>query len=92
MQNTEAIKKSKSKYVPTKDDIIIEYLERIIEILDKILLACHSRGLKAKRVDNVIPADIKVTLESFSRLKTWSFKLQKFKQVDSLVPRLNLTL
>ena len=72
---TEEQKKEKQKMVITGDDILIEYVTRIVKLLEnyqKIYnIKCQD---PLDRVDEFLPQTIRFTLEKFARHKIWSNK------------------
>lgn len=62
--------------VITGDDILIEYVSRIGKLLDNFhhLLSAKSAST-LERVDEIIPQQLRITLEKFTRHKIWSNKM-----------------
>ena len=73
--------KEKQKMIITGDDILIEYVGRIVQLMDQILNQYHLKFTEAgERVDKVeilLPQSILTTLNSFIKHKIWSNKLGK---------------
>ena len=77
----------------TGDDILIEYVQRIISILDNILIVCKSKCVdnsSIDKVDDLIRQQMKFVLETFVRHKIWSNKFSSVEDSFSLVKRLKL--
>jgi hypothetical protein len=65
----------------TGDDILIEYVGRLVQLLDHILFQYHEKfkdpADKVDRVEILLPNSILTTLNSFVRHKIWSNKTIK---------------
>lgn len=84
--NTE---KKKQKMIITGDDILIEYVARIIKLLQNILtlFMANNQG-NLDRVDNFLPPSIFTTLDQFANHKIWSSKLTQEQTQQPLFKRL----
>jgi hypothetical protein len=85
------IKKEKQKMVITGDDILIEYVCRIGKLLDNFHHLYTIKQNKAiDRIDEIVPQQLRITLEKFTRHKIWSNKMNSQEQTLPLVNRLKM--
>jgi hypothetical protein len=69
-------KKEKQKMVITGDDILIEYVSRIGKLLDNFHnLYSVKQNKPIDRIDEIVPQQLRITLEKFTRHKIWSNKM-----------------
>lgn len=68
-------KKEKQKMVITGDDILIEYVTRIVKLMENYLKIYNAKSQDPlDRVDEFLPQTLRFSLEKFSRHKIWSNK------------------
>ena len=86
-----AEEKKKQKMIITGDDILIEYVQRICLILESLLGVFSAKSVQqVERIDEVLPQQLRYTLEKFCQHKIWSNKLSVAQKQLALVKRLQL--
>ena len=81
----------KLKMIITGDDILIEYVNRLIVLIENIKQAFTQKWSMASLsdVELLIPEQIKYSLEMFARHKIWSNKLNNNEDKMPLVQRIS---
>jgi hypothetical protein len=70
------VEKKKQKMIITGDDILIEYVSRIIRHLESICIVFHKKyNQKIDQVEDILPQTLRNTLERFALHTIWSNKL-----------------
>lgn len=73
----------------TGDDILIEYVNRIITLMGSIMENYHGKFTeksdKIDKVEIIIPQSIRQTLEQFIAHKIWSNKMNKIDPTKRMV-------
>ena len=77
--------------VITGDDILIEYVTRIVKLLENYQKIYNLKSSDpTDRVDEFLPQTLRFTLEKFARHKIWSNKFDVQELNMSLVSRLRM--
>ena len=77
--------------VITGDDILIEYVTRIVKLMENYLKIYNAKSQDPlDRVDEFLPQTLRFSLEKFSRHKIWSNKFDTQELNMSLVSRLRM--
>lgn len=78
--------KEKQKMIITGDDILIEYVGRIVQLMEQILEQYHLKFTlpfeKVDKVEILLPQSILTTLNQFIKHKIWSNKLSKHETLS----------
>lgn len=84
-KNEQPVEKKKQKMIITGDDILIEYVNRIIRHLESVCVVFHKKyNQKIERVDDILPQSLRNTLEKFSMHTIWSTKLNSQQKLAPL--------
>ena len=83
--------KKKLKMLITGDDILIEYVARIIKLLQNIIaIVISNQDSLVERVDDIIPHHISHSLDMFTKHRIWSNKLTQEQLQQPLVKRMQV--
>ena len=63
----ESMKEKKKKMIITGDDILIEYVSRIIKVMDSLLSIYQAKSQQnIDRIDEIMPQQLRYCLEKFN--------------------------
>ena len=66
-------KEKKKKMIITGDDILIEYVNRIVLILESLHVTYSNKCKQfVERIDEIMPQQLRYSLEKFTQHKIWS--------------------
>ncbi len=85
-------KKEKQKMIITGDDILIEYVSRLVVLLNSIRTRNQSKFNVdlGSAIDVIIPQSIRQTLDQFTRHKIWSNKFGERHDAQGIVTKIKM--